>query len=272
MAHERRMRNSCASGDDRDGRGGGWGEDPEWEDDGLRAIDEEQRWCLQKLAGDAGIERNAAQREAGSGRSSARKRYRLSHRPARLVSPLVDEACGRRLHVFVFDPALRTPPGAVAAALPVYSGYCVQFSITFEELGRAALALTPGMSSVVAPRLVRAVRGRVRWWCRSGHRVSGGAVERGWCRRIAGSRAAGRGARRGRALTEVIEGAMAETASASAYHEVLDDVRKEGLFAILTTVGPVCFRTWGAASARYRHCATQSQMFYRTREGKNAPV
>jgi hypothetical protein len=48
-------------------------------------------------------------------------------------------------------------------------------------------------------------------------------------------RVRGRGSGRGRALTKVIEGATAESASASGYHEVLD-ARKKDLFAVLTTV------------------------------------
>jgi hypothetical protein len=91
----------------------------------------------------------------------------------------------------------------------------------------------------------------VRWWI--GRRVSGGAEERWRCCPIAGSRAASRGARRGRALAEVIEWATAESASASGYHEVRD-AWKEGLFAELTTVAlaPVRCRAWGGVSARYR--------------------
>jgi hypothetical protein len=62
-------------------------------------------------------------------------------------------------------------------------------------------------------------------------------------------------------VPKVIEGATAESASASGYHEVLDDVSKEGLFAVLTTValGPVRFRTRGAASARYRRKLTRQR-------------
>ncbi|KAJ7899653.1 hypothetical protein B0H13DRAFT_2029768, partial [Mycena leptocephala] len=48
-------------------------------------------------------------------------------------------------------------------------------------------------------------------------------------------RVRGRGTPRERALTEVIEGATAEIASASAYQEALD-AWKEGLFAGLATM------------------------------------
>ncbi|KAJ7874873.1 hypothetical protein B0H13DRAFT_2551365 [Mycena leptocephala] len=196
MAHERRMRNSCGSEDNGDGRGGGSGEDPGWEDDGVRATKNNGGVCRNwhHSAGDAGIERNAAQREAGSGRSSGgcerrgrcgrlgdttRKRYRLSHRLARLVATLVDKGCRRRLRVFVFDvhPALSTPRAwrllYPSLALPRWNGRRA-------ERGK-------GSARAVLVLHLRVSAGDEREGGRSGHRIAGGAEECGWYRRRRGA-------------------------------------------------------------------------------------
>jgi hypothetical protein len=88
---------------------------------------------------------------------------------------------------------------------------------------------------------------------RSRHRVGGVAEGRRWYRR----RCAGAWARPRRSswacADEGHQRDDGESASASGYHEVLD-VRREGLFAVLTTVAlaPVRCCAWGGVSARYR--------------------
>ncbi|KAJ7897781.1 hypothetical protein B0H13DRAFT_1884547 [Mycena leptocephala] len=160
MAHERRMRNSCASGDDRDARCARRRKATAQRGDSGRRTGVMTWHRPETAANNSGL-----QVEAGLGggpRMGGRRNWqetRGSNGMLRSEKRVAGEAAATQLGNAI--ACLTAPRDWFPLLWTKYSGYCVQFSITFEELGRAALALTPGMSSVVAPRLVRvSVRGR----------------------------------------------------------------------------------------------------------------